>query len=85
MGIVNMSFLKAVVQSVSTNISEDLLFSLTPSQVKRPLSLLAVSGSISLRRIFQNSKRLLVCAWCPPNCIPRLSHLVVLCHFANGC
>uniref|UniRef100_A0A8C8XCM2 Adhesion G protein-coupled receptor G3 n=1 Tax=Panthera leo TaxID=9689 RepID=A0A8C8XCM2_PANLE len=32
MGIVNTSFLKAVVQSVSTNISEDLFFSLTPSQ-----------------------------------------------------
>ncbi|XP_077607359.1 adhesion G protein-coupled receptor G3 isoform X4 [Crocuta crocuta] len=30
--IVNMSFVKAVVQNVSTNISEDLLFSLTPSQ-----------------------------------------------------
>ncbi|XP_027949958.1 adhesion G protein-coupled receptor G3 isoform X3 [Eumetopias jubatus] len=32
-GIVNMSFLKAAVQNVSTNISEDLFFSLTPSQV----------------------------------------------------
>ncbi|XP_047692611.1 adhesion G protein-coupled receptor G3 isoform X4 [Prionailurus viverrinus] len=38
MGIVNTSFLKAVVQSVSTNISEDLLFSLTPSQVPRPVT-----------------------------------------------
>uniref|UniRef100_A0A673V073 Dynein regulatory complex subunit 7 n=1 Tax=Suricata suricatta TaxID=37032 RepID=A0A673V073_SURSU len=35
--IVNMSFVKAVVQNVSTNISEDLLFSLTPSQVPRPV------------------------------------------------
>ncbi|XP_027473279.1 adhesion G protein-coupled receptor G3 isoform X2 [Zalophus californianus] len=32
-GIVNMSFLKAAVQNVSTNVSEDLFFSLTPSQV----------------------------------------------------
>ncbi|XP_034881009.1 adhesion G protein-coupled receptor G3 [Mirounga leonina] len=32
-GIVNMSFLKAAVQNVRTNISEDLFFSLTPSQV----------------------------------------------------
>ncbi|XP_004395889.1 PREDICTED: probable G-protein coupled receptor 97 [Odobenus rosmarus divergens] len=32
-GIVNMSFLKAAVQNVSTNISEDLFFSLAPSQV----------------------------------------------------
>ncbi|XP_035973425.2 adhesion G protein-coupled receptor G3 [Halichoerus grypus] len=32
-GIVNMSFLKAAVHNVSTNISEDLFFSLTPSQV----------------------------------------------------
>lgn len=47
-GIVNMSFLKAAVQNVNTNISEDLLFSLTPSQVKRSLSLLASSSSISL-------------------------------------
>uniref|UniRef100_A0A8C9K4C9 Adhesion G protein-coupled receptor G3 n=1 Tax=Panthera tigris altaica TaxID=74533 RepID=A0A8C9K4C9_PANTA len=38
MGIVNTSFLKAVVQSVSTNISEDLFFSLTPSQVPRPVT-----------------------------------------------
>ncbi|XP_077607356.1 adhesion G protein-coupled receptor G3 isoform X1 [Crocuta crocuta] len=36
--IVNMSFVKAVVQNVSTNISEDLLFSLTPSQVPRPVT-----------------------------------------------
>nr|XP_035973427.1 adhesion G protein-coupled receptor G3 isoform X3 [Halichoerus grypus] len=32
-GIVNMSFLKAAVHNVSTNISEDLFFSLMPSQV----------------------------------------------------
>uniref|UniRef100_A0A8C7BE74 Adhesion G protein-coupled receptor G3 n=1 Tax=Neovison vison TaxID=452646 RepID=A0A8C7BE74_NEOVI len=31
--IVNMSFLKAAVQNISTHISEDLFFSLTPSQV----------------------------------------------------
>ncbi|KAM8959673.1 adhesion G protein-coupled receptor G3 [Lycaon pictus] len=37
-GIVNMSFLKAAVQNVSTNISEDLLFSLTPSQVPRQMT-----------------------------------------------
>ncbi|XP_005617572.1 adhesion G protein-coupled receptor G3 [Canis lupus baileyi] len=37
-GIVNMSFLKAAVQNVNTNISEDLLFSLTPSQVPRQMT-----------------------------------------------
>lgn len=84
-GIVNMSFLKAAVHNVSTNISEDLFFSLTPSQVKSSPSLLAGSGSISFRHIFQNSERLLVCAWCPPKFIPRMSHLIVLCHFANRC
>lgn len=54
--IVNMSFVKAVVQNVSTNISEDLLFSLAPSQVKSSLPLVGGCGSISLRCIFQNSE-----------------------------
>lgn len=31
---VNMDFLKALVKNINTNISEDLHFSLTPSQVK---------------------------------------------------
>lgn len=82
--IVNMSFLKAAVQNISTHISEDLFFSLMPSQVKSSLSLLAGSDSISLRHIFQNSERLPVCVGCPPKLIPCMSHLIALCHFANG-
>lgn len=82
---VNMSFLKAAVQNVSTSISEDLFFSLTSSQVRSSLSLVAGLGSISLRRIFQNSEGLLVCAWCPPKLIAHMSHLIALCHFANRC
>ncbi|XP_064437275.1 adhesion G protein-coupled receptor G3 isoform X2 [Mirounga angustirostris] len=42
-GIVNMSFLKAAVQNVRTNISEDLFFSLTPSQSNRSEVSLAIT------------------------------------------
>lgn len=74
---VNMSFVKAFVKNINASISEDLHFSLTPSQVKSPPSLLAGSGPNLLRHIFQNSERVTVHAWCPSNLILFMSHLAV--------
>ena len=48
----NTSFLTALVKSINTNVSEDLYFSLTPSQVKTPPSPLVGSGPTFLRHIF---------------------------------
>lgn len=46
----NLSFLKALVKNISTNISDDLHFSLTPSQVKSspatPTSSVFSSGTL---------------------------------------
>lgn len=52
MDTLNTSFLTALVKSINTSVSEDLYFSLTPSQVKTPPSPLVGSGPTFLRHIF---------------------------------
>ena len=52
MDTLNTSFLTALVKSINTSVSEDLYFSLTPSQVKTPPSPLVGSGPTFLKHIF---------------------------------
>ena len=52
MDTLNTSFLTAFVKSINTNVSEDLYFSLTPSQVRTPPSPLVGSGPTFLMHIF---------------------------------
>lgn len=54
---VDLSFLKTSVKNFSTNISEDVHFSLTPSQVKTSLIPIGCFWTVFPRHIFQNSER----------------------------
>lgn len=77
----NLSFLKALVKNVSTNISDDLYFSLTPSQVKSspptPTSGLLPSGTFF---------RILREAWSVLRTYQNVPLSVGLCHLASsGC
>lgn len=75
---VNMSFLKALVLNISTNISKDLHFSLAASQVKGPHPCGLALTLLSSGTLCRESQGLCLVPIAPV-------HLVVHCPLAHGC
>lgn len=68
----DLPFLKTFVKNFSTNISEDLHFSLNSSQVKN-IPILSVGSGLFSSGIFLRILRVMLCAWCSLKLIPPMN------------